>query len=197
MRLPPLKTEKAWHFSSWSVIGMKKSNGEGVSWFHFSQKYFLVCPCNIQGEPGCSTASLASFGHDLDRQTRLRTFNEAIALHWEARRLLPAPHPDRYMSLNNLANILDTRFSQTSQIKDIDEAIALHREALGLLPAPHPDRSMSLNNLDAVLYRRFSQTGQIEDVDEAVALPREAPTLLHYGTGGQFEPTRIVRRCET
>jgi hypothetical protein len=173
MRLPPLKTEKAWHFSSWSVVGMRKSNG-GVSCqirFHFSKKYCLVCPCNIQGEPGCSTASLASFGHGFDRQARSRTSTRQ--LHCTG----------KHSGCDLLLIPIDICHSTTSLISLTHDSArqarlrtsTRHREALGLLPAPHPDRSVSLNNLGAVLYRRFSQTGQIEDVDEAIALHRERP----------------------
>ncbi|KIJ92241.1 hypothetical protein K443DRAFT_54164, partial [Laccaria amethystina LaAM-08-1] len=72
-------------------------------------------------------------------------------LHREVLLLWPAPHPERSMPLNNLADALQTRFEQRGAPNDLDETISLHREALLLWPAPHPDRSTSLNNFTNAL----------------------------------------------
>jgi tetratricopeptide (TPR) repeat protein len=85
--------------------------------------------------------------------------------------LLPALHPDRSSSLNNLANAVRTRFGN---VEDLEEAIQLHREALELRPAPYPDRSSSLDSLAGVIPARFKQRGNLEDLDEAIQAFEEA-----------------------
>jgi CHAT domain-containing protein/tetratricopeptide (TPR) repeat protein len=108
-------------------------------------------------------------------------FVEAIVLDREALGLCPEGHPDRSMSLNNLAVCLSTRYDQLGAMEDLDEAIVLDREALGLCPEGHPDRSMSLNNLAVCLSTRYDQLGAMEDLDEAIVLDREALGLRPQG----------------
>jgi tetratricopeptide (TPR) repeat protein len=81
------------------------------------------------------------------------------------------------MSLNNLADALQTRFEQRGAPNDLDETISLHREALLLWPAPHPDRSTSLNNFANALQTCFKQRGAPNDLDEAISLGRDALLL--------------------
>ncbi|KAF8501303.1 CHAT domain-containing protein [Gautieria morchelliformis] len=116
--------------------------------------------------------------------------NLAISLYREALHLLPAQHPRRSSSLNNMAvalrtrsftgiaSALVTRFEQSGRHEDLEEAISLHREALELRPAPHPLRSDSLNNIANALSTRFEQSGRHEDLEEAISLHREALGLL-------------------
>ncbi|KAG5649365.1 hypothetical protein H0H81_004276 [Sphagnurus paluster] len=73
-------------------------------------------------------------------------------------------------SLNNLALALQTRFEQQGASNDLDEAISLHREVLLLRAAPHPGRSMSLNNLALALQTHFEQRSASNDLDEAIPL---------------------------
>lgn len=58
---------------------------------------------------------------------------EALELHREALALRQSPHPDRGMSLNNLAAAIQTRFEQQGNAVDVTEAIELHKEALALI----------------------------------------------------------------
>jgi CHAT domain-containing protein len=71
----------------------------------------------------------------------MQDLDEAIVLDREALNLRPQGHPDRSMSLNNLALHLSTRYDQLGAMQDLDEAIVLDREALNLCPQGHPDRS--------------------------------------------------------
>jgi tetratricopeptide (TPR) repeat protein len=89
----------------------------------------------------------------------------------------PRPHPDRPSSLNNLANVLDTRFTQMGQYANLEEAVGLYREALTLFPAPHQERSGSLDNLARILHKQFDQTAELADLEEAIRLHREALEL--------------------
>jgi tetratricopeptide (TPR) repeat protein len=103
--------------------------------------------------------------------------NEAISLHREALALQPAPHPDRFTSLNNLAVALRSQRDGGIQVGTLHEAISLHREALALRPAPHPDRPSSLNNLGDALQSLSVHEGGIGSLGEAISLYREALTL--------------------
>ncbi|KAI5999866.1 hypothetical protein F5J12DRAFT_847237 [Pisolithus orientalis] len=61
--------------------------------------------------------------------------------------LRPSGHPDRGLTLYNLANFLRMRFLKQVATNDLEEAIVLHRTALELRPSGHPDRSSSLSSL--------------------------------------------------
>jgi hypothetical protein len=79
-------------------------------------------------------------------------------LNREALVLRPAPrHPDRSISLNNLAVTLPWQFNESGQREHLEEVIQLLREAVDLRPAPHPDRLSSLNNLAVALRVRHQQ----------------------------------------
>ncbi|PPQ87099.1 hypothetical protein CVT26_011978, partial [Gymnopilus dilepis] len=69
---------------------------------------------------------------------RQADLDEAILKHQEALELRPSGHPDRSVSLNNLANALQIRFNQSGRQADLDEAILMHQEALELCPSGHP-----------------------------------------------------------
>ena len=67
--------------------------------------------------------------------------DEAIVLIREAHSLCPRGHPDRALSLNNLAINLFTQYSQLGAVQDLGEAIVLDREALSFYPQGHPNSS--------------------------------------------------------
>ncbi|KAG1858281.1 hypothetical protein C8R48DRAFT_775230 [Suillus tomentosus] len=119
-------------------------------------------------------------GEDLDEAIALY-LDEAIALHREALALRPVGHPERWGSLNNLANPLSFRFDQRGNNEDLHEAIALHKEALALLPVGEPEWFGLLNNLANQLSSHFDQRDDDEDLDEAITLHREALALRPVG----------------
>ncbi|KAG1852139.1 hypothetical protein DFJ58DRAFT_728689 [Suillus subalutaceus] len=100
------------------------------------------------------------------RRGNIKDLHKAIALHRETLALRPVGHPDRSLSLNNLANGLCTRFKHRGHEKDLDDAIG---------------RSLSLNNLAEDLSSRFEHQGNDQDLDEAIVLHREALALLPVG----------------
>ena len=112
-----------------------------------------------------------------ERLGEMRDIEESIRCHREALKLLPAPHPDRPVLLNNLANALHRQFKQKGDFENLEESIRCHREALELRPAPHPDRSGSLNNLASALFTRFQQKGDFENLEESIWCHREALEL--------------------
>ncbi|KAG2099598.1 uncharacterized protein F5147DRAFT_814041 [Suillus discolor] len=107
--------------------------------------------------------------------------DESIELHRDALLLRPRGHPDRSMSLNNLANSLRDRFLQHGIMSDLDEAIELDQAALLLRPRSHSDRFSSLNNLANSLGDRFLQRGIMSDLDEAIELHQYALLLRPRG----------------
>ncbi|KAF8436217.1 hypothetical protein L210DRAFT_2474093 [Boletus edulis BED1] len=97
---------------------------------------------------------------------------EVIILDQEALDLRPQGHPDRTISLNNLALCLSTRYKQLEIMQDLDEAIVLDREAFP--PRPHPDRSTPPDTLTRYLCDRFRSTRQLEDQEELFSLYAQA-----------------------
>ena len=145
-------------------------------WFLWS----LLCPYRSSWSAGCCLWS--PFAHTAVRPSISFSIGPVgmgtVLLHWEALELRPVFHPDRSLSLTNLALALWTRFRQSAQHKDLEEAILLHREALELLPAPHPHRYMSLDSLASALFTRFKQSGGHEDLEKAILLHWKALELL-------------------
>ncbi|EJC97613.1 uncharacterized protein FOMMEDRAFT_40844, partial [Fomitiporia mediterranea MF3/22] len=86
-------------------------------------------------------------------------------------------HPDRSMSLINLAVSLGARYNQYGRTEDLEEAIELERAALELRPQGHPNRSMSLDNLSSSLSTRYKRHGRSEDLEEVIKLKRAALEL--------------------
>ncbi|KAG1829949.1 TPR-like protein [Suillus variegatus] len=100
--------------------------------------------------------------------------DESIELLRDALLLYPPGHPDRSLSLNNLALSLRDSFQQRGIMSDLDESIELLRDALLLPPPGRSDRSMYLNNLALSLRERFLQRGMMSDLDESIELHRDA-----------------------
>ncbi|KAI9567997.1 TPR-like protein [Boletus coccyginus] len=107
--------------------------------------------------------------------------DEAMVLGREALSLCPQGHPNRPISLSNLAVHLSTRYSRLGSMEDLDEAIVLDREALDLRQQGHRVRSIYLNLAD-YLSTRFMKLGAIKDLDEAIALAREPLKLTGKDT---------------
>ena len=94
---------------------------------------------------------------------------EEIRLHQDALGPSHAPHPGRPTSLNNLTNMLNTRFEQSGRLDDLEETISLHRGALVLFPDHHPDRLISLDNITLVLIP-LERSGRLEDMQVAITM---------------------------
>jgi tetratricopeptide (TPR) repeat protein len=126
----------------------------------------------------------------------------SISYHREALQLRPPGHPDRSMSLNNLADILLFRFKnvrsssadldRASRESELEQVIALGQEALDLRPDSHPDRWMSLDTLAAALLCRFELHEQEQDFNSAldyieqtytIAPPSQKPRILAKMSG--------------
>ena len=100
----------------------------------------------------------------------MEDLQEAIVLDREALDLRPQGHPDRSMSLNNLANRFSALYNQLGAMQDLDKAIVLAREALDLRPQGHPDRSGSLVDLARYLCHRFTRSTQLQDKEALFSL---------------------------
>ena len=73
----------------------------------------------------------------------MEDLEEVITYLREALSLRPIGHPNRSMSLSNLAIAVLTRceWLGSMSVEDLDETITYCREALTLRPIGHPDRS--------------------------------------------------------
>jgi tetratricopeptide (TPR) repeat protein len=109
------------------------------------------------------------------------SLDDMISSHRKSVTLRPLGHPYRSISLNNLGNILYTRFEQLGRMEDLEDAISSHREALTLRPLGDRHRPSSLNNLGNALFIRFEQLGRMEDLEAAISSHREALTLRPLG----------------
>ena len=113
-----------------------------------------------------------------------------ICHHWHHDALLftLATHPDRSISLTDLALVLLQSSWRTLDQKPLHEAVQHLREVLDLCPIGHPHRLGALRNLAAALSLQThlprgsgdSSTGDI-DPDEIMGLHREALWLMHAG----------------
>ncbi|EAU89522.1 hypothetical protein CC1G_02411 [Coprinopsis cinerea okayama7 len=136
------------------------------------------CIAETASQDGRSLYSLASalYSSYLNTDSVL-DIDEAIAFGRGALSLRPHPHPDRAVTLNNLAVHLGERFGKQGNLADIDDAIAFGREALSLRPHLHPDRAGTLNKIAIDLCHRFKKQGNLADIDDAIAFGREALSL--------------------
>jgi hypothetical protein len=112
----------------------------------------------------------------------IEDLNQAIALHRDGLAMRPPGHPQRRMSLNNLATSLSLYVRERGPCAgEIDEVISLQREALDLLPQGHEDTSMYLSNLAINLRYCYEMAVPIADLEEAIRLGREALALCPPG----------------
>ena len=68
-------------------------------------------------------------------------------------------HPDRVMYLNNLGNVLQSRFERTGSMDDLNRAITTNEQAVESTPDDHPDRAMYLNNLGICTAEQIREDG--------------------------------------
>ena len=104
----------------------------------------------------------------------MEDLDEVMTYHHEALTLRPPGHPDRSMSLNNLANALLAHYKQSGSMEDLEEAITYHHEALTLCPPGHPGHCTSLNNLAIVYLTRYENSSMVEDFEESFLLREQA-----------------------
>jgi hypothetical protein len=64
--------------------------------------------------------------------------DQAMLLHGQALELRPSGHPNRSVSLDNLANTFQMRFEQSGQLGDLNQVVMLYKQALELHPAAIP-----------------------------------------------------------
>jgi hypothetical protein len=110
-----------------------------------------------------------------------RDLEEAISLEREMLFLTPPGHPERLLSLTNLAASLNSHYDVTGSIASIEESTELDREALLLCPPGHPLRPISLNNLAASLRDQHHELGSTSSLEEFIELNREALLLCPPG----------------
>ena len=122
----------------------------------------------------CMSELSCALWHRFGRTGSMVDLNEAILMDRESLSLRPTPHPDRFISLNNLGIRLCDRFRRTGSMADLEESILMHRESLSLFPTAHPDHSMSLSNLGLGLVQRIEITGSMTDIEEAILILRES-----------------------
>ena len=127
------------------------------------------------------------------KQGALPDLEQAITLWRAALDLCPEGHPDRSLSLNNLATSFSDRYKKQASIADLRKAIGLYRAALELRPPGHSGRALALNNLASNLRLRFLELGANADIEEAISLHRSALDLCPKGHPLEWHgPTELV-----
>jgi hypothetical protein len=119
--------------------------------------------------------------HPAARHTfSMEDLEDAISYHREALSLRPPGHPNRSSSLNNLANVLSTRYEQSGRMEDLEEAI--NPTAKHSLLSSWPPRSFLFPQQPCnAIHTRYKQLGRMEDLEEAITYHREALTLCPPG----------------
>jgi hypothetical protein len=126
--------------------------------------------------------ALDSLGLQLDLLGQKDDMEEAISLLERALEFRKPPHPERPVSLINLAHIIRMGFdkgvldiTQEKYANALDKAVALNREALELL-SPDDDTSLRtyvMKSLAIALQSRSSGSGFLEeskDLNEVVSI---------------------------
>ncbi|KAJ6522364.1 tetratricopeptide repeat-containing protein [Mycena vulgaris] len=101
-----------------------------------------------------------------------QNLDKEIEHHRKALHLRATPHPERGVTLYNLANALQTRFIQQGDDVDNDAAIEYYRAAAQDAFAPrHP--AGFLEKLASALHMRFEQRENLKDINEAIGVTNE------------------------
>jgi hypothetical protein len=87
---------------------------------------------------------------------------------------VPGMQHQRYISPNDLADLLRYRFDTFDHLDDLDKALSLHHETLTLLPEDHQHKAMVLSHLGMTLQCRFERLGQVTDIYLAISSHEEA-----------------------
>lgn len=106
---------------------------------------------------------------------------QSIALSRTLLEDAPLGHPDHYLALVDLADLLHQRFMREEDVKGLDEMITLRRAASELTPPGHPDRLVTHTRLADCLGQRFWKKVNMEDLMEAIPLRRTALELAPPG----------------
>ncbi|KAF8547183.1 hypothetical protein OG21DRAFT_1490436 [Imleria badia] len=104
---------------------------------------------------------------------------QAIVLIQKTLYLRPRGHPDRSMSLSNLAFCLSTWYEQLGTMQHLNSAIAVGREALHLRPPGHPP------NIVEPCEWSLHSAAAMQDIEEAILLDQEALALCPQGHPGR------------
>ena len=126
---------------------------------------------------------------------QMSDLEEALSLYRDALELRPQGHPDRALSLGNIANCIQARASRLGALADLDEALALYRDTLELLPQWHPDRTVSLGGIASCLYDRFNLLGTPSDLDEALVFHRKTLELRPQGHPHRARSMGNIANC--
>src|SRR5437762_1771972 len=80
-----------------------------------------------------------------ERMVKMEDLEEAIRKAEGAVKATPQDHPDLAGRLNNLGNMLESRYERTGRMEDLEEAIRKAEGAVEATPEDHPDLAGRLN----------------------------------------------------
>lgn len=127
---------------------------------------------------------LASLAHSMistaDYEGNVELLEKATRHLRKALRLHPEQHPDRYITMNLLANSLHSWWLATLDLQHLDDSIAVYHQVLELLPEHHTRRAVVQSDLARALCKRFEATHSTDmemaaiDLDRSISLGEEA-----------------------
>ncbi|KAF8264652.1 CHAT domain-containing protein [Lactarius quietus] len=109
---------------------------------------------------------------DSETEPSLPEIEDKISHYQDILSSTPRPHPERGVSLHNLAGLLSSRFDLSNENEDLDKCIVYLTEAI-LLPhllsdPPGDSIARMLFDLASILLRRSQESEQPEDVQSSV-----------------------------
>ena len=90
---------------------------------------------------------------------------------------IPEGDRDHAAMLNNLSNMLQSRYKRTGSTADLDEAIQMSRQAVESMPNDDPYYLACQDNLRNKLIQRYASTEDLASLDDAVRVVRHALEL--------------------
>ncbi|PPQ93834.1 hypothetical protein CVT25_013543 [Psilocybe cyanescens] len=93
--------------------------------------------------------------------------DQAILLERQNLERRGSSHPERVISLTNLASTLQDRFSRADHNQgDFEESVMLNKQAIDVYPSQHPGRFTCLANLGKIFERAYTLIGDSHYLDE-------------------------------
>ncbi|MCJ1334091.1 hypothetical protein MMC10_010798 [Thelotrema lepadinum] len=137
----------------------------------------------FEGDYGEIASSLSVQSYELfKRSGDLDVLDGAIGFARVALFYTPRHHDDEGGRIDNLGNMLGSRYDRTGDVSYLEAAITVAQDALDSVPEDDPDRNICLSNLATKLIIRFNRQGNQADLDRSVVLVQEAVNITREGS---------------
>ncbi|KAF8155885.1 CHAT domain-containing protein [Crassisporium funariophilum] len=117
------------------IYGQPEDGDEAIASFH---EALAIAKPDFPFYPALESNLAIVFFTKFQQTQEIEFLNQAIELHRSALLKRPSGQPDRFVSLNNLANSLRTRYDKSRQVMDVEEAIVHYNEVENIAHKGHP-----------------------------------------------------------